>query len=149
LTNNIQANDTWAFYQAKSIKQSLYEIAALDIETQLQTAPNLTQEQRRALQERLDRYKATIARYESDPVTGEGKRELAARAHRLEEERDISRQKSPWFSFASAFLQIAIVLSSTAILAVSMELLWASVGFGAFGLMMFLNGLLLFARWPF
>ena len=85
--------------------------------------------------------KAKIERYESDPKTGEGKRELMAKAQRLEAERDEARKRGPYFSFASAFLQIAIVLSSTAILAVSMEMLWASVAVGLLGSMLLSNGI--------
>ena len=82
---------------------------------------------------RAEELRAKVARYESDPATGEGKRELLAKAKVLEDERDAAKARSPYFSFASAALQIAIVLSSTAILAVSMEMLWASIACGIIG----------------
>ncbi|CAB4122309.1 Protein of unknown function DUF4337, partial [uncultured Caudovirales phage] len=70
------------------------------------------------------------------------------RAHRLESERDAARQRSPWLSFSSALIQIGIVLSSTAILAVSMALLWSSVAAGGLGVALFVLGMFLNLPWP-
>ena len=120
LTNTIRINDTYSFFQAKSIKQSLAEYEIDDAVA-------------RSDAKRADELRAKVARYESDPATGEGKRELLAKANVLEDERDAAKARSPYFSFASAALQIAIVLSSTAILAVSMEMLWASIACGIIG----------------
>lgn len=128
LTNNIVASDTWNFYQAKSIKQSITEMQYDDALDRKETA-------------KAADLKAKIDRYESDPKTGEGKRELMAKAQRLEAERDEARKRGPYYSFASAFLQIAIVLSSTAILAVSMELLWMSVLVGSLGTVLLSNAI--------
>lgn len=148
LTNNIMANDTWAFYQAKSIKQSVYELSAEQVVNQLQTQTNISDSERRDLQKRLERYQAAIARYESDPVSNEGKKELMARAHRLESERDAARQRGPWLSFSSALIQIGIVLSSTSILAVSMAMLWGSVAAGGLGIVLFILGMFFNLPWP-
>ena len=120
LTNTIKINDTYSFFQAKSIKQSLAEYEIDDAVA-------------RGDAKRAEELRAKVARYESDPATGEGKRELLAKAKVLEDERDAAKARSPYFSFASAALQIAIVLSSTAILAVSMEMLWASIACGIIG----------------
>ena len=128
LTNTIKINDTYSFYQAKSIKQSLAEY-------------ELDDAQARGDAKKTDALKAKIDRYESDPATGEGKKELLAKAKQLETERDAAKAKGPYFSFASAALQIAIVLSSTAILAVSMEMLWASVAVGVLGTLLFSQGI--------
>jgi hypothetical protein len=128
LTNTIKINDTYSFFQAKSIKQSLAEYEIDDA-------------QARGDAKRAEELKAKVSRYESDPATGEGKRELLAKAKQLEEERDAAKAKGPYFSFASAMLQIAIVLSSTAILAVSMEMLWASVAMGILGALLLGNGI--------
>ena len=129
LTNTLKINDTYNFYQAKSIKQSLAEYEIDDAVA-------------RSDVKRADELRAKVARYESDPATGEGKRELLAKAKVLEDERDAAKARSPYFSFASAALQIAIVLSSTAILAVSMEMLWASVAIGVLGALLLGNGII-------
>lgn len=120
LNNTISANDVWAFYQAKSIKQTQYEIAAL----QAGNAGN---------QEEAEKFAAKAAGYESDPASGEGKKELRAKALALEEERTAARQRSPWYTYAGSFLQIAIVLLSASILSVSNRLFMASIAVGATG----------------
>src|SRR5436190_4982699 len=43
---NIQASDTWAFYQAKNVRQTEYRLALDAVQLRLQTEPNLTPEQR-------------------------------------------------------------------------------------------------------
>jgi hypothetical protein len=118
LMDNILASDTWAYYQAKSIKQDLYEIA-----NNMTTDKNLQ-----------DSYRSNILKLEN------GRLELYNKARFLETDRDEAKKKSPFYSIASAMLQIAIVLSSTAILAVSMELLWASIVIGLIGAILLANG---------
>lgn len=117
LNNTIKANDTWAFYQAKSIKQTLAEMAKEDAEYRKEP-------------EKAAKLQAKIDRYESDPEKGEGKKELMAKARALEAERDEIRKKSPWLTFAGSAFQIAIVLLSASILAVSMSLFWGSIVVG-------------------
>lgn len=127
LNNTIKANDTWAFYQAKSIKQTLAEMALDDAVARKDF-------------EKADKLKAKIARYESEPDTGEGKRELMQKARALEQERDEIRKKNPWFTFAGSAFQISIVLLSASILAVSMPLFWASVGVGTLAAILMSQG---------
>jgi len=117
LNNTIKANDTWAFYQAKSIKQTLAEMARDDAEYKKQF-------------DKATKLQAKIDRYESDPEKGEGKKELMAKARALEAERDEIRKRSPWLTFAGSAFQIAIVLLTASILAVNMILFWASIGVG-------------------
>jgi hypothetical protein len=128
LNNTIKANDTWAFYQAKSIKQTLAEMARDDAIY-------------RGEKEKAVKLQAKIDRYESEPATGEGKKELMAKARALEAERDEIRKKSPWMTFAGSAFQISIVLLSASILAVSMPLLWASVVVGAIAATLMSQGL--------
>lgn len=125
LTNTIKANDTWNFYQAKSIKQSIAE-------GQLEDAKD---PKRRAELE------AKIARYESDPAKGEGKKELMAKAKALEEARDEAKKHTPWLTFAGTAFQLAIVLLSASILAVSMPMFWGSVVVGGIGSFLLSQGL--------
>lgn len=128
LTNTIKANDTWNFYQAKSIKQSIaegqYEDAVL-----------------RKDAKRAEELKAKIDRYESDPAKGEGKKELMAKARALEEERNDAKKHSPWLTFAGTAFQLAIVLLSASILAVSMNLYWASIVVGGLGSLLMSQGI--------
>jgi Domain of unknown function (DUF4337) len=120
LNNTIDANNTWAFYQAKSIKQTLAEMALDDAVRVKDTAKQT------ALQAKIDRY-------ESDPATGEGKRELMAKARKLEADRAEAKNRSPWYTYAGSLLQIAIVLLTASILAVNMNLFRASIVVGVLG----------------
>lgn len=117
LNNTIEANNTWAFYQAKSIKQTLAEQSQDDAKfrNDIKRVENLQQK---------------IDRYESEPATGEGKKELMAKAQKLEADRTVAKQRSPWYTFAGSLFQIAIVLLSASILAVNNRLYTASLYVG-------------------
>lgn len=125
MTNLIKANDTYSFYQAKSIKQSIAE-------GQLEDATD---------PKRKEQLQAKIARYESEPATGEGKRELLAKARALEAERDQAKLHSPWLTFSGMALQFAIVLLSASILAVSMKMFKWSIAVSAFGALLLSQGI--------
>jgi hypothetical protein len=122
LNNTIEANNTWAFYQAKSIKQTLTEMKYDEA-----VASNKTKS--------AENLKAKIDRYESDPATGEGKKELMAKARKLEDDRSIAKSRSPWYTYAGSLFQIAIVLLTASILAVNTRLYWASIGVGTIALL--------------
>jgi hypothetical protein len=128
LNNTISANNTWAFYQAKSVKQTLAEMARDDAIDRKQF-------------DKADKLTAKIDRYESEPATGEGKKELFAKARALEAERDEIRKSGPWMTFAGSAFQIAIVLLTASILAVSMSLYFASIGVGLFAAILMSQGL--------
>jgi hypothetical protein len=118
LNNTIEANNTWAFYQAKSIKQTLAEQSQDDAKFRNDT-------------KRVENLQQKIDRYESEPATGEGKKELMAKAQKLEADRTVAKQRSPWYTFAGSLFQIAIVLLSASILAVNNKLYTASLFVGA------------------
>jgi hypothetical protein len=125
LSNTIKANDTWNFYQAKSIKQS---IAEGHLETT--TDPK-----------RKEQLQAKIDRYESDPAKGEGKKELMAKALQIEAERDEAKKHTPWLTFAAMAFQLAIVLLSASILAVDKRMFWGSIGVSIFGTLLLTQGI--------
>jgi uncharacterized iron-regulated membrane protein len=103
LKNMLKATDTYAFYQSKSIKQSIAE-GQLDATNDSKRRAEL---------------QAKIERYESDPAKGEGKRELLQKAQAYEAARDEATRHSPWLTFASMAFQLAIVLLSASIIAVN------------------------------
>jgi hypothetical protein len=117
LNNTIDANNTWAFYQAKSIKGTLAEMALDDALARKDVNKAATLSKK-------------IARYESDPATGEGKKELMEKARKLEADRAVAKSRSPWYTFAGSLFQIAIVLLSASILAVNNRLYTASLWVG-------------------
>src|SRR5262249_8854859 len=111
---NIQASDTWGFYQAKNMRQTSYKLAAEGLQLRL-GEPGLADSVRKQIEAAAAAYKAEIDRLESEPQRGEGKKELAAKARQFEKERDIALRQDPYFDYAQAFLQIAIVLASASI----------------------------------
>ena len=147
IDSTIQASDTYAFYQAKNVSQTANQLAADNLEAQIliTNPPDAVKTQ---LQQRIDRYKATVARYESEPETGEGKKELLARAQEFVDERDEAQRKDPNFDYAQALLQISIVLGSVAIVSVNRGFLTASALAGLLGVVLMINGYKLFFDLP-
>jgi hypothetical protein len=131
LNNTISANNVWAFYQAKSIKQTLAEQSLDDAVYRKDTA-------------KAEKLQAKIDRYESDPKSGEGKKELMEKARALEAERDEAKKRSPWIGYASTMYQLSIVVLSASILAVSMSMFWGSFLVAGLGVLLSAQGVFLF-----
>jgi hypothetical protein len=149
LNSNIQASNYFNFFQAKNMRQTALILAADEFELAWANDPQLTADAKAALKRKLEDYRKTIARYESEPETGEGKKELIVKAREEEKKRDHALKQDPYFDYAEALLQIAIVLISVAIVA---EQIWLSYMGGALGLigaLLMVNGYLLLVELPF
>jgi nitroreductase len=85
----------------------------------------------------------TCDRYESDPKEGDGKKELMAKARSFESDRARAQRKDPYFDFAEALIQIAIVLASVTIITGARALLAGSIGLGVIGALLMVNGFML------
>lgn len=121
LNNTIAANNYWSWYQAKNVRSVLYETAAI-----------------KALPEHQAQLLAERDRMDSD------KKEIYVNAIKLEKERDDAKLRSPWIGYASTAYQLAIVLLSASILAVSMPLFWSSFMVAGLGVILSAQGLFLF-----
>lgn len=130
MTNLLKASNTYGFYQSKSIKQSIAE-------GQLEEAKKMGDKAR------VEKLQAKIDRYESDPKTGEGKKELLEKARAQEAAREEARTHSPWLTFSGMLFQLAIVLLSASIIAVDIRMYWGSWGVGALALILMLQGIFL------
>ena len=148
LSANIQASDTYGFYQSRNIRQTIYQITAEELEAQLLAQPEMPQAAKAKLEEAIKRYHARVERYESDPATGEGKKELLAKAKDLEAKRDHAAERDPNFDFAEALFQIAIVLGSVSIVAASRALVKLSGGLAVVASLLMINGYFLFVHLP-
>ena len=147
--NNIYAANFYAFYQAKNIRQTDLNLAADTIELAFLQDTNLGAEAKAALKAKADAYRKTSARYETEPETNEGKKELMVRAKEFEKKRDHALKQDPYFDYAEALLQIAIVLISVSIVA---TLPWLAVMgglLGAVGGLLMINGYTLAVDIPF
>jgi uncharacterized protein DUF4337 len=146
---NIQASDTYGFYQARNIRQTVYQLAAEELDLQLLALPDMPEAAKTKIEDRIRRYRERVDRYESDPSTGDGKKELLAKAKELEARRDHAAERDPNFDFAEALFQIAIVLGSVSIVAASRPLVHLSGILAIAGTLLMINGYFLFVHLPF
>jgi len=148
VNSNVLAANDFAFYQAKNARQTAIQLAADQIELGPLADPALPEARKQALEKKVADYKATVARYESDPRTNEGKKELLVRAKGHEATRDHALKQDPYFDYAEALLQIAIVLISVSIIASLPWLAFFGGGIGLFGVLFTINGFLLLVEVP-
>jgi uncharacterized protein DUF4337 len=124
LAYNIEASNLWAFFQAKTIRQTVLRTAAEELESRNPSDGEKKQ---------VAKWKETAQRYQSEPDTGEGREQLAARAKDAEKKRDTSMAAYHHYEMASAAVQIAIVLASASIIAEIAALAWLGAGLGVVG----------------
>jgi hypothetical protein len=115
-----QASDTWALYQAKSIKQRLAELEAHGSDAQLAA---------KALEDAV-RYRAE-------------EKEVEAKAKALEAARDAAGRHGPPLGFALASLQISIALAAVCLITKRKELWAVSMSLGVLGIAYLVYGLYL------
>ena len=137
LAYNIEASNLWAFFQAKTIRQTVLRTAAEELEAQ-GTIKN------EAVKKQVEAWKKTAERYQSEPETGEGRKELSARAKEAEKKRDTAMAAYHHYELASAAVQIAIVLASASIITSIAALVWLAGALGVVGLAFCLIGFF----WP-
>lgn len=136
---NVKAADTWAFYQAKDIRRTVVTAAA---DQSALLSPGVGDAAAKAaLEKQIATWRRTASRYESDPKTGEGRKELAKRARTQEEERDLALAKYHHYELASAAFQIGIVLSSATVITGIVALAWGAGVLGVLGLGLLALGL--------
>jgi Domain of unknown function (DUF4337) len=121
---NIEASNLWAFFQAKTIRQTTLRAAAEQMEV-------LSESEKAKKQ--VDAWKKTAARYQDEPDTGEGRNQLADRAKAAEKKRDLALAAYHHYEMSSASVQIAIVLASASIITAISALFWAAGALGVIG----------------
>jgi hypothetical protein len=136
LNFQIEASNLWNFFQAKNIRRTVTLVAADTAKIELAAAPDGPRKD--ALAKQLDSWTKTAERYRSEPEAdhgkGEGTAELSKRAIAMAAERDLALSKYHYFEFASAALQIGIVLASAAVITGMVILVWLAGGLGVLGL---------------
>ena len=138
LANHIEASNLWAFFQAKTIRQTTIRTAAEELEAQF------GQKASEPVKKQVEAWKKTAERYQSEPETSEGRKELMSRAKASEAKRDRAMSAYHNYEIASAVVQIAIVLASAEIITGVIALLWLAYGLGAIGVVFSLIGFF----WP-
>src|ERR1700730_2816031 len=136
---NVESSDLWAFFQAKSIRMTQLNTAAEEMLVAAQAISDPTAKE--AMQKQIDAWKKTAARYDSEPSTREGRKELAERAKEAEEKRDLAMAKYHHYELGSAAFQVGIVLSSAAVITGTVALAWFGGVLGVIGLVLTAFGL--------
>ena len=136
ITKQIEASNLWSFFQAKSIRSTATKLTLESTQLSSKTTDSKTAAA-------IEKWEAAVKRYDSEPETGEGRKELAARAKEAEATRDLYMHKYHFVEIASGILQVAIVLASATIITGVGALSLVASGLGLISLV--LSGLGVFA----
>jgi len=139
-----QSSDQWSFYQAKVIREHEYRIQQRRLEVELaERGAGMAPEARQQYEALLAEFTAETKRYNTE------KKDIEKDAKKLEHERDVNRQRDPYFDFAEVLLQIAIVMSSVSILSRSRLMYGLSLILALSGTFLMINGYTLWVILPF
>lgn len=126
--NQAKASDQWSYYQAKSIKQNLYEVGR----DQLTKAGEVTDA---GAEKQIAAFNAKVSKYEAD------KKQIQAEAEKLEKTRDEARtaatvasQHGSGMGTAVSIFQISIALGSICLVVKKKPLWYFSLWLGLGGL---------------
>jgi hypothetical protein len=137
LAAHIESSNLWAFYQAKTVRQTVLRTAADQFDA---IGPEVIPDRAEAMKIKSDRWRATLQRYETEPSTQEGRIELAARAKAAEATRDKSLAAYHLFEYGSAAFELGIVLASASVITAVVALAWAAGALGTIGAVLSLLG---------
>ena len=132
ITDNVTANDLWSFFQAKTIRMTVLNTAAEQMQIEADRAPDADTKAR--LTKKINDWKALVARYDDDAQSNEGRKQLSERAKVAEHSRELALARYHHYEFASAAFQIGIVLASAQVITAMALLGWLSGALGVIGL---------------
>jgi uncharacterized protein DUF4337 len=136
-----QSSDQWAFYQAKVIREHQYRAQKMLVEAQLAEPSHLRGPERARLETLTQKFGEEEKRYNTE------KKDIEKEARKLEHERDVNRDRDPYYDYAEVLLQIAIVSASVSILSTSRPMFWFSMVLAVLGAGLTVNGFLLTYKW--
>jgi len=137
LSAKVETSDLWAFYQAKTIRQTVLRVGS---DAFAAIGADAIPGRAEPVGKTLERWKQTVERYESEPSTNEGRVELSRRAQAAEAVRDKALSAYHLFEYGSAAFQLAIVLASASVITSIVALAWTAVGLGFVGIVLALAG---------
>src|SRR5262249_51274762 len=148
LSFNVEASNLWAFFQAKTIRQTMLQVATelLKLDGVRDEGGASAPKLKEALAKRIDGWEKDVKRYKSErmdpprqrevdlnPPYGEGRDELMARALAAEAKRDTALERYHHYEVASAAFQIGIVLASATVITGMVLLAYIAGGLGIVG----------------
>jgi hypothetical protein len=139
ISADVESANLWSFFQAKTVRMTTVRTAAEAFALTEQTTVDPAA--KAAIDKQIEAWRKTAARYDSEPDTKEGRKELSARAEEEQKRRDLSLDKYHHYEIASAAFQIGIVLCSAAVITGIMALVWFAGALGAAGLAILSLGL--------
>jgi hypothetical protein len=138
-----KSSDQWAFYQAKVIREHQYRGQKLRLEADLiERGDAMKPAARERIAALTKQFGEEEKRYSVE------KKDIEQEAKTLEHERDVWQAKDPYFLFAEAVLQIAIVMASVSILSRSGIIFGFSLVLAVSGALLTANGFLLLFQFP-
>jgi len=124
LLNQAKASDQWTYFQAKTVRRTMFEVGA-DLARTLSAAPSTT-----AVVASFD---ANVARYDRETKA------IEEQAREYERERDREARRANRYDLAEIFLEVAIVTCSIAILTKHRGIWMASAAVAAAGVVVALT----------
>ncbi len=130
ISGTVQTTDTWSFYQARTIRQTVVRTAAELAEL---TRPAADPAARVAIEAQEKAWHDIAARWEDDPTGGDGKKQLAEKARLLEQAHETAMARYHLYEYGAALLQVAIVVASASIITTVPLLAIGSIALGLAG----------------
>lgn len=146
---NISLSNMNAVYEFRVLRQ-LVMSATIDLlnseESSLASNKNQTASSQslEKVQKIIAGYEKEVKSLESDDSRDDDKQDIQAKLSQLNDTIRNAKDRNERFEYAEVALQIAIVLVSASIVSTSAFLFWGGFGLGLIGLVMTLNGYLLF-----
>ena len=139
ISANVTTNDLWAFYQARSIRETVVTTAAELTETL--KAGVADPAMRAAMEAQQKAWRDRAARWADDPAGGDGRKQLGERARAAEHEREEVMARYHMYEFSAAAFQVAIVVVSASVVVEFGLLLWGGVAVALLGAVLGVLGL--------
>jgi hypothetical protein len=129
LLSATQASDQWAYYQAKNIRRNNYEMG-VDLLALVEF------KDKQQAEKVLEKYHQQVDRYTKEQA------EIEEKAKELEKESALAQTKANRFDFGEVFLEVALVITSIALLTRKRVFWVLGVLLGAGGLVVAATGFL-------
>ena len=112
ISTTVATNDLWAFYQARTVRQTVVTTAAdlAELEKQATADAGL----RTAIETQQKKWRGMAAKWSDDPK-GDGRKQLMAKARNTEAERENWYAKYHMYEYSAAAFQVAIVVVSASV----------------------------------
>jgi len=131
ISADVESANLWAFFQAKTVRMTTVRTAAEALA--LEAAGAADPAAKKAMEKQIDAWTKAAERYDSEPDTKEGRKELAESAKEEQSRRDRSLERYHHYELASAAFQIGIVLCSAAVITGITALVWFAGALGIAG----------------